>query len=395
MKKTAAKELAAKQHNYVVEQYRHLHQHPERGLLEYETAKHIRQELDAMGIRWIPTAETGTIGILEGNGKSDKILALRADIDALELTERTNLPYASKVPGMMHGCGHDGHTAMLLGAGKALQDIGQENRDGTVYLLFQPGEETTKGAKKVVDSGELKGIDAIFGEHLMIFGETGKIFSRSGRMMAGTRSFTIRITGKGGHGSDLSCCVDPVLPALMIALGLETLIPHTIFPLNGSSLCVGAVNSGTRFNIVPEDAEILGSYRIFEREDDDTLQRRIQELVENTARAYGTPAEITFSALVPPLINDASLSEILHTSAAAVVGEENVPPMEPVMGSEDFAEYDALCPIAFALVGIRNEKEGITAGHHSSFFRIDEDALDIGVALFLQFVQDYFAAQNE
>jgi len=394
VRKTIITELAAKQHDYVVEQYHHLHQHPEKGLFEYETAKHIRRELDAMGIRWIPTADTGTIGILEGNGECDKILALRADIDALELDERTELPFASKVPGMMHGCGHDGHTAMLLGAARALQELGQENRHGTVYLLFQPGEETTRGAKKVVDSGELNGISAIYGQHLMMPCRTGKVLFRAGHMMAGARQFSIHVVGKGGHGSNLSQCIDPVLPALMIALGLESMIPQNVSPLREASLCVGAVNAGVRFNIVPEDARIEGNYRYFYHEDDALLQRRIRELAESTARAYGTEAQITFSDTVPPLTNDEKLAEILRGSAANVVGEENVNEAEPAMGSEDFSEFSALCPEVFAFVGIANPEKGITAGHHSSYFRIDEDALDIGVAMHIQFVLNYFAAQQ-
>lgn len=394
MKDTFVTTLAKSQHNYVIEQYHYLHQYPEKGLFEYETAKHIRQELDAMGIRWIPTTETGTIGILEGNGKCDKILALRADIDALELEELTDCEFRSKIPGMMHGCGHDTHVAMLLGAAKALQELGQEKRDGTIYLLFQPGEETTEGAHRVVLDGKLDGISAMYGQHVWAGMDVGTVMSRAGHFMAGSRAYTIKIQGKGGHGSDLSACIDPGLPASMISVALQSIVNNNVRALDTVSLVVGQVSSGSRQNIVPENAVIQGNIRFLDRKYDDIVCQRIREVAENIGKAFRVEVEVIFSAIVPPLDNDETLYQFMRQSAVDVVGAENYNDVEPILGSEDFSEYSVLCPTVFAFVGVRNEEKGYVAGQHSPYFRADEDGLDIGVAMHVQFALNYFAAQQ-
>lgn len=394
MKNSEITELAARQHKYVVEQFHHLHQYPEKGMQEYETAAHIRSELDKMGIRWIPTAGTGTIGILEGNGKCDKILALRADIDALELNEATKWEYASKVPGMMHGCGHDSHTSMLLGAARVLQELGQDKRDGTIYLLFQPGEESAGGGRSVVMDGKLNGISAMYGQHVYSTFEQGKMCSRRGIMMAGAHGFIIKIHGKGGHGSVLVDCVDPGLPASMICMALQTLVNSNVHPLDTVSLVVGQISSGTRNNIVPENAILQGKIRFLDNKYDEIICQRIREVAENIGKAFRVEVEVSFFSDIPILKNSDQLYPIFCDSVDDVVGMENYVEVKPFLGSEDFAEYSALCPTMFAFLGVGNAEKGFTAGQHSPYFRIEESVLDVGVAMHVQFALRYFAAQQ-
>ena len=381
---------ARDQYEYVVSIRRQIHEHPEKGMAEYETAKLIRRELDNMGIPWVEATPTGTIGIIRGNGTSDKILALRADIDALEMEEKTGLPFASKIPGMMHGCGHDMHPAMLLGAAKVFLEMGTENIPGTIWLLFQPGEETTLGAKYVVESGALDGIDAIYGQHIWMTGETGVIMSRPGGMMAGAVFFTIRVTGKGGHGSDISACTDALLPLAQIAVALNTVVPQNITPTHAVTLCVGKLQSGSRANIVAGDGVIEGNIRFLSDEDGELLKTQIEKTAAGIASAYGVRAEVEFSVPIPALTNDENMYEIYRRAAAKAVGEENIRVLTPVMGSEDFSRYSKICPSLFAFIGGRNEEKGATSNVHTNNFNPDEDAMAVGTAMYVRFATEFF-----
>ena len=270
--------LAKEQHSYVVDMRRHFHRNPEPSFKEFNTARKIRSELENMGIEWISACETGTVGIIHGNGDDpENILCLRADIDALELEEKTGCEYSSLTPGLMHGCGHDSHMAMLLGAARILKNNFEGTFPGTLYLLFQPAEENGNGAMAVIRSGALDGIKAMFGQHIMSYYDSGEMLNRIGPTMAGASFFHIDFKGKSGHGSIPASGINPVTPALMTALGLQTLVGLSIDPREIASLNIGQVTSGWTHNIIPETAHIEGCIRTFSKENDKLLQNAVQQ----------------------------------------------------------------------------------------------------------------------
>lgn len=387
--------LALQYNDYTVDLRRYFHRNPEPSMKEEGTAKRIREELDRMGISWFSATETGTVGVIEGDGTCpENILALRADIDALELTELVEWDHKSQIAGMMHGCGHDAHTAMLLGAARILKDKVKGKFPGTIYLLFQPGEESTLGAKYVVETGVLDGIKAIYGQHLWSYYDTGKLLTRGGRMMAGAKMFDIYFTGVGGHGSSLDKCVNPLIPAAVTAMSLQTIVSQNVNAKDIASLCVGQINGGSRNNIVPESAHLGGNFRTFSRETEETVCKRICQIAEHVSAAYDVKAEVTFSRSIPSLHTDPALTKVLEGSLRKVVGEENLVELPIEMGSEDFSEYGVLCPCVYSFVGCRNDEKGCNAGHHSGYFKVDEDSLKYGVAAYVQFVLDYFERDN-
>lgn len=392
---TNCKTLAEAQQDYVIKMRRHFHRHPEPSFKEFETAKVIRAELDSMGIPWIQASETGTVGVIEGNGDCpENILVLRADIDALELAELAESDYRSQVPGMMHGCGHDAHAAMLLGAAQILKDVLLGKFPGKIYLLFQPGEESMSGARRIIESGVLRSAKAMYGQHIWAYYDTGILLTRTGYMMSGARMFHIRFVGTGGHGSSLDKCDNPLTAAAATTLALQTIVSQNVPAKEIASLCVGQIVGGSRANIVPETVTISGNIRAFSSEIDDLICRRICEVAEYHAMAYGVKAKVDFDTKIPPLDADPRLTALLENALRKVVGPENVREMAPDMGSEDFAEYAEICPIAFSFIGCRNKEKGCIAGHHSGYFSIDENAMINGVAAYVQFAADYFNGQG-
>ncbi|MDO4940721.1 MAG: amidohydrolase [Erysipelotrichaceae bacterium] len=382
--------LVLEKHDYTLNLRRHFHEHPEIGLKEYETTKKIREELDKAGIAWIEASETGTIGIIEGDGNSDNILALRGDIDALNVVEPKSFEFRSKNEGLMHACGHDAHTATLLSAGIILKQKYEHKFPGKIYLLFQPGEETAAGAKAVIGSGKLNDVKAFYGQHVWSPYDIGKVGTKSGSFMTGARIFNINVIGKGGHGSTLETTKNPLVAASAIVLALQTITSNNISAMDSAVVCVGGINGGKQFNAICDDCKIIGTTRFTSKQMDATMCSRIEEIAENTAKAYGCQAVVEYGGSISALRTDDRLTEITSCAYKKVVGEDNFINTELIMGSEDFAEYCDIAPCAYGFIGCRNETIGADKVHHSSKFKIDEDCLDVAVATYIEFVKEYY-----
>ena len=384
------KELVLKYHDETLKNRRCIHANPEIGLQEFETTKLIRDELDKANIKWIEASETGTIGIIEGNPNSDNILALRADNDALRIEELVESEYKSKNKGLMHACGHDAHTASLLSAGKILKENFEGKFDGKIYLLFQPGEESTIGAKTVIKSGAVNNVKAFYGQHVWSPLEIGKIVTRANAFMSGAKVFYIHVLGKSGHGSTLEKTRNPLVAASSIVLALQTIVSNNVSALESGVLCVGGISGGNQFNAIPEKCEIMGSIRYMNKQMAQNLCQRIEEIAINTAKVYGCEAQVEYGGSLSALNTDENLTKLVYKAAEKVVPKENVSEWKLELGSEDFAEYCDIAPCAYAFIGCRNEAIGANQAHHNAYFKIDEDCLDILVATYIEFAKEYF-----
>ncbi|MEN2995672.1 MAG: M20 family metallopeptidase [Acetomicrobium sp.] len=381
------KNLAAEAKDYVIELRREFHMYPEKSGEEIRTSRRVKEELDKMGIPNINAGGTGIIATIKGE-KPGKTVALRADMDALEVSEKNDKPYKSKNEGLMHACGHDGHTAMLLGVAKILSEIKSE-LPGTVKLIFQPAEEVAQGALRMIDDGAMDGVDNIFGMHLWSGLPTGKVSVEAGPRMAAVDVFDITVRGKGGHGSAPHEGVDAVVVASNIVMALQTIVSREFTPLEPLVVTVGKLVAGTRFNVLASEAKLEGTNRYFNPKIKDVLPQAIERIAKQVAVGYRAEAYVNYKFATSPVINDPESSSLAAKAAEKIVGRDGLVEYEKVMGGEDFAEYLKLAPGVFALVGIGNEKKGTTYPHHNPNFDLDEDVLQIGVALYLQYALDY------
>lgn len=381
------KELAKKYKQYVIDLRREFHMYPEKSMNEVRTQKRIIEELEKAGIECKPIAGTGVVGIIRGS-TDGKTVALRADIDALDMSENNDIPYKSKNERLMHACGHDGHAASLLGAAMILNELKDEIQ-GSVKLLFQPGEEVAKGAKKMIENGALDNVDAIFGIHLWNDLECGKVSAESGPRMASAGIFNIKVQGKGGHGSMPHQTIDPIVTASAIVLDLQSIISREISPLDSAVLTIGKFQSGTRFNVIANDALLVGTTRCFSKEINDTFEEKIRRVCENTASTYRATAELEYNQLVIPTINDEACSNIAESAIEKLLSKEAIAKFPMTTGGEDFSFYTENIPGAFAFVGTRNDEKVPYYPHHHSKFNIDENGLEISSGLYAQFAIDY------
>lgn len=381
-------ETAKKKKQELVALRRYLHQHPEGSMEEYKTAAYIRELLDEKRIPWIEAGPTGTVAIIEGNSR-DKVIGLRGDIDALEMDELHTCSYQSQNPGFMHACGHDGHTAALMGAAEYLF-LNREKLPGTVKCIFQPGEENGRGARSVVESGAVSDVDGIFGLHVSSSLPTGTVTIRKGAMSSANDKFRIWIKGKGCHGSTPQKGADALMAGAALAQTLQTVITRESDPLKPTVMTIGILNSGTAFNILPENAYMEGSIRVLEESQREVNRAAIERMAKATAQAYKCEADVEFEATAKVVYNDDSLTDIAIKAAGAILGEEHVLEQEMSLGAEDFAEFLAVAPVTYMNIGSRNEALGITAPHHHGRFDIDEDCLPISMAMYVQFVLEYF-----
>lgn len=376
--------LGKKYSNYMVEMRRYFHENPEPSSEEYNTSAKIKSELDKMGIPYISIAGTGIIGTITGT-KPGKTVALRADMDALQVNECTGLPFASKKEGLMHACGHDGHIASLLGAAKILNEIKDEIH-GTVKLFFQPAEETAQGAKKMIEEGALEGVDGVFGIHLWADIELGKISVEAGPRMASTDLFRIKVTGKGGHGSLPHQGVDAVVVGSAIVMNLQSIVSREISPLEPAVVSVGQIKSGSRFNVIAPDAFMDGTTRAFSAEVRGKFHSMIDRIAKNTAEAYRATAVTEYEYLVPVTINDERCSKIAEEAVRETFGEEALTKFPKITGSEDFSYFS-------------NEREGVLCfvgtgtenyyPHHHPKFAVDERALPISASMYAAYAVNY------
>jgi hippurate hydrolase len=367
---------------------RHLHENPELGLSEFKTSDFIAGHLEEMGYEVTRgLAKTGIVATLR-NGTSGRSVGIRADIDALPITEETGADYASKNKGVMHACGHDGHTAMLLGAAKILAE--RRNFDGTIHLIFQPAEENFGGARIMIDEGlfERFPCDAVFGLHNDPGLPFGKVFVKDGPLMAAVDECRIIVNGRGGHGAEPQAASDPIVAGASIIMALQTVVSRNIHPLDPAVVTVGAFNAGIASNVIPERAEMVITIRSFDPAVRDRLEERIRAIAEGQAASYGMSVTIQYDRGYEATINHAAETEFVRELAAKVVGRENVAEIErPIMGGEDFAYMLAARPGSYFLLGTARTDDDPTL-HHPRF-DFNDDALPIGVNLWVELAETY------
>lgn len=382
-------DLAKKYHNWMVEVRRDFHMHPEASFEEHKTSERIKKELENMGIQVSNVAGTGVVGILKGK-EDGKVVALRADIDALSVNEETDLPYSSKVPGMMHACGHDAHASMLLGAAKVLSELKDEIK-GTVKFIFQPAEEIASGAKTMIKEGVLENpkVDGIFGMHIWSDVKVGQVAIDEGAVMASGDVWELTIKGKSCHGSSPWQGVDAITCAAAVIQGMQTIVSRVNDARDPIVINIGTINAGERFNVVPGKAQITGMNRTFTADTRKKLPGLIEKMIKSICEAYGCEYEFKYDFICSPTTNHEETTKIAKEALAKLIGEENVVSIGKQMGSEDFSEYVEKIPGTIMFLGGRNEEKGCCYSHHSNFFNIDEDALPIGAASYAQFAIDY------
>ncbi len=370
-----------------------LHQHPEIRFQESWTSNRISVALTKWGIPHRTGLGKGTGIVASIAGKPGKTIALRADIDGLEVEEATGLPYASRIPGRMHACGHDGHVANLLGAARVLLECRGALR-GTVRLLFQPGEEQGGGARYMIADGALDGVDAVFGLHGSPQFPAGTIAVKSGSLMASADFFRMVIQGKGCHGADPASAIDPVIVAAHITTALQTVVSREVDPRQPAVVTVAHIEAGTTTNIIPDTALLEGTIRSFDPETDALLREAIERIAGHTAQAFRASASVTFGEKAyPPLLNDAAMTELLIDSACRTIGAANVVVLtEPQMIAEDFACYLEKVPGAFFFLGMANEPEAPYPPLHSPYYDFNDTALRTGIGVMAELALRFLSA---
>ena len=378
---------------------RDFHAHPELSNREQRTSKAVADALREIGITEIRTgvAHHGVVALIRGN-RPEPVVALRADMDALPVQEATDLPFASKNPGVMHACGHDAHTAMLLGAAKVLFQL-RESLPGSVKLIFQPAEEGVPpgeegGAVLMIEQGVLRDPDvgAIFGLHVDPELPSGKVSYRAGGLLASVDRFRITLRGKQSHAAMPWLGADPIVAAAHVITAIQTIASRKVDARQPVVVSIGIIRGGQAWNIIPEQVELEGTVRTHDRQVREQVGDWFQTLVKQTAAAQGVEAEIDFSDYGPPVWNDPELVGQMLPTLARVVGAGNAVESPPVMGGEDFAHYGEQVPGMFLFLGVRNEAVGAVHPLHTPQFTLDEAALPIGVRTLCQLAIDWLSA---
>jgi len=365
----------------IVDDRRTIHSRPELAYQERETAALVESRLADLGIEYRGgVGGTGVIGLVHG-ARPGRTVLLRADMDALPITEESETGFVSRNPGVMHACGHDGHTAMLLGAARILHQ--QRARfDGIVKLMFQPAEEGGAGAVKMIEHGLLDDpiVDAAFAIHVGHVTETGTVIARGGPLLAGANSFTITVTGRGGHAARPQHAVDPVVIAAQIVVALQTLVSREVDPGVAAVVTLGALQAGTTFNVIPDRALIQGTIRAYEAEVMQRLEARVEETAKGVAAALRARAEVEIHMHYPPTVNDEAMAE-LAGGAIRKLGL-NVAVGSPIMAAEDFSYVLQRVPGAMVQLGVRDPSWPEPKPVHTAQFDLDEEALPLGAAVY-------------
>lgn len=383
------RELAEKYEDQIIAWRREFHENPEVSGEEIRTSERVCEELKKLNIEVKRIGKTGVLGILEG-GKPGKTVALRADMDALSIEEANDVSYKSKNKGIMHACGHDGHTAMLLGATTLLSQM-KDTIKGTIKFIFQPAEESAQGALMMIKGGVMEGVDAILGIHLWADLAVGKVSVGPGPRMASADMFKIVIKGKGGHGSMPHQGVDAIIAGSTVVMNLQSIVSREISSLDPVVLSIDKFNGGERWNILCDEVLMEGTTRCFSNQVRDSLPAMIERVTKKTAEAYRAEGTLEYILLTPPLSNNPEMSKMALQSLIKNFGGESVEEVEKIMGGEDFAFFAQKVPGVFALVGVGNERKGANYPHHHRKFNIDEDALIIGTSLYGQFALDFLS----
>ena len=382
----------------IVKWRRELHQIPEVGLETPKTAAYVTEQLRQMNIQYkTGVGGHGVVGLIQG-GKPGKTMALRADMDGLAIVEETGLPFASTNDNM-HACGHDAHTAMLLGAAKILQK-NKEQLEGNVKLIFQPGEEGPGGAKPMIDAGVMEDpkVHAILGLHIgAIFKEIkpGEVWVSYGNLMACLDRFFIKIKGKGCHGAMPDTGVDPITIAGQVVTALQTIISREVKPTNPGVLTIGRISGGRAYNIIPDFVEIEGTVRTTDQTEREKIAKRMEEIVAGISKGMRGDYELDYIFGYPPLVNDPEFTkEFVETAKKIIPPNEIIETKQPTMGGEDMAYFLEKVPGTFFFLGGANEEKGIIYPHHNSKFDVDEDVFWRGTALLAQGAIDWLTAHK-
>lgn len=377
------KKLSAAIFPEVIANRRYLHANPELSFHEYETGAYVKNALTNLGIEWTPVAETGVLAIIKGVLPSEKVVALRADIDALPITESNEIPYVSLQKGVMHACGHDAHTASLLGTAKILQSL-KHSFGGTVKLLFQPGEEKLPGgATLMIRDGVLNDPTpaAVVGQHVMPSLPAGKIGIRKGKFMASMDEIILHIHGRGGHGAQPHLNIDPVAIASQVIVSLQQVVSRMANPSIPSVLSFGRFIAEGAVNVIPDSVYIEGTFRTMNEEWRDKAHEHIRKITEATVEGMGGTCQLNIRKGYPALVNEEVLTSAVITYIEEYAGKENIIDLDIWMASEDFAYYGRELPACFYLLGVGNVERNITASLHTPGFNIDEEALRLSPGL--------------
>jgi amidohydrolase len=369
---------------------RDIHAHPELLYDVDRTAKLVEEKLRGFGCDNVEVAigRTGVVGVIKGRGAGGRVMGLRADMDALPIHEQTNLPYRSQVEGKMHACGHDGHTAMLLGAARYLATT--RNFAGTAVVIFQPAEEGGAGAKAMIDDGLMErfGIETVYGMHNMPSLPVGAFALRKGPLMAAADQFKITIEGKGGHAAFPQGCQDPVLAGAAIVMALQGIVSRNVDPLDSCVISATRFDAGTAFNIIPQTAEIWGTVRTLLPATRDLAEKRMREVVAGVALAQGVTAELDFQRNYPSTRNHPEPTDFATAVARRGAGAGKVVgDMAPVMGAEDFSFMLESRPGAFIFIG-----NGDSAGLHNAAYDFNDDAIPHGMSYWAELVESAMPA---
>ena len=381
--KEKIKNLASTYSSSFIDVRHHLHENPELSYQEFNTSAFIQDRLKEFGIKHRVMAQTGVIGTIEGKNPSKRIIALRADIDALPIEEKNEVPYRSKNKGVMHACGHDVHTTCLLGASKILNEL-KDEWEGTVKLIFQPGEERNPGGASIlIKEGVLKdpAPSAIFGLHVHPGLPVGKFSFRPGKVMASADEIYITVKGKGGHAAAPHLTTDTILVASHIVVALQQIVSRNNDPFSPTVLSICSVQGGHTTNVIPSEVKMMGTLRTL----DETWRFKAHELIKkitaSTAESMGATVEMHIDVGYPSVINNEKLSEEARILAEELMGPENIETTEMRMGAEDFGYYSQVIPGCFYRLGVGNVEKGITATVHTPLFNIDEAAIKNGIEM--------------
>ncbi|ABY91836.1 M20 family metallopeptidase [Thermoanaerobacter sp. X514] len=379
---------AEKVEKEVIELRRKIHMYPELGFEETKTSEIVYDYLKNLGIEVKRIAKTGVVGTLKGNGS--KTIAIRADMDALPIQEENDVEYASQIPGRMHACGHDVHTAILLGTAKLLANM-RDKLKGNVKFIFQPAEETTGGALPLIEEGVLENpkVDAIIGLHVDPELQVGQIGITYGKAYASSDMFDIIVKGKSSHGAEPHKSVDSIVIAANIVNMLQTVVSRKANPLSPLVLTIGTIEGGYARNIIANKVRMSGIIRMMEEEKRDEIVEMVEKICDNTAKAMGGEVEFKRTIGYPCLVNHKGMTDLIKETAFPLLGESNVIEVAPTMGVEDFAYFLQKVPGSFYKLGCGNKEKGIDKPIHNNQFNIDEECIKIGLAVHVSTVLKY------
>ena len=381
--KTSIQQLAATYANEIVSVRRHLHTNPELSFQEHNTARFIKEKIQEYGLASISMADTGVVVLISGKNPDKKTVALRGDIDALPILEQNNVPYKSQNEGVMHACGHDVHTASLLGSACILSEL-RDQFEGTIKLIFQPGEELIPGGASImIKEGVLQNPApaAIFGQHVFPHLPAGKVGVRSGMYMASADELYITVKGKGGHGAMPEINIDPVLISAHLIVALQQIVSRAASPKMPTVLSFGKIIANGATNIIPNEVKIEGTFRTMNEDWRTQAHEKMKKMAELLAESMGGTCEFEIRRGYPYLENNPELTQRMQSAAQQYLGVENVVDLDLWMAAEDFAYYTQQVDACFYRLGTRNESRGITSSVHTPTFDVDENALETGMGL--------------